>query len=256
MTESLRKKHLNSFLRKEERHQEDLIEAERAAEEARRRAEEAQKQVESVVVQKQQAEARAAVLSDKVQATAKSSYRKGIFVSIGSLVGVVLIVAVIAIPNLLRARMSANEATAVNTIRTIFTAQVAYSSAYEKGFACTLRQLGPHPSGSPAQNPSPNQSIGQQVRRLPSGNPSGTETFADLIDSTLASGEQGGYKFEVQNCKPPTAQEPNGMFEVSAVPIQPGKTGNRSFCMDQTGVIKVKPANGTCAQGTPLQYAN
>src|ERR1035438_4237632 len=66
-------------------------------------------------------------------------------------VAIILIIASIAIPNLLRARMSANEASAVGTVRTLNTAQISYNSAYpEVGFAGTLGAL----SGSACSPPS------------------------------------------------------------------------------------------------------
>ena len=58
-------------------------------------------------------------------------------------VAIILIIASIAIPNLLRARMSANEASAVGAIKTINTAQISYLSAYPTaGYAATLGALG------------------------------------------------------------------------------------------------------------------
>src|ERR1017187_6227511 len=59
-------------------------------------------------------------------------------------VAIILIIAAIAIPNLLRARMAANESSAVAGIRTITTAQISYQSAYPTtGFAATIGALGP-----------------------------------------------------------------------------------------------------------------
>jgi type IV pilus assembly protein PilA len=56
-------------------------------------------------------------------------------------VAIILIIAAIAIPNLLRSRMAANEASAVGSVRTLNTAQVTYSTTYGTGFT-TLAQLG------------------------------------------------------------------------------------------------------------------
>ncbi len=59
-------------------------------------------------------------------------------------VAIILIIAAIAIPNLLRARMAANESSAVAGIRTLTTAQVSYQSAYPTtGFGVALSNLGP-----------------------------------------------------------------------------------------------------------------
>ena len=73
-------------------------------------------------------------------------------------VAIILIIAAIAIPNLLRARIAANESSAVSSIRTINTAEVTYQSAYPTvGYAANLVSLGPGagsqtcPAGGPAQ---------------------------------------------------------------------------------------------------------
>src|SRR5438094_8975810 len=59
-------------------------------------------------------------------------------------VAIILIIAAIAIPNLLRARIAANEASAVSSLRTINTAEVTYSTTYPTvGYAATLAALGP-----------------------------------------------------------------------------------------------------------------
>src|SRR5437764_13645422 len=88
-------------------------------------------------------------------------------------VAIILIIAAIAIPNLLRARIAANEASAVGSIRTLNTADVTYSSTYpDKGFTCTLSNLGP-----------------------PAGSAAATSTAAGLVDSVLASGVKSGYSF-------------------------------------------------------------
>ncbi|MFZ0214286.1 MAG: prepilin-type N-terminal cleavage/methylation domain-containing protein, partial [Candidatus Acidiferrales bacterium] len=57
-------------------------------------------------------------------------------------VAIILIIAAIAIPNLLRSKMAANEAGAVGSLRTLVTADVTYSSSYSNGFAPTMAALG------------------------------------------------------------------------------------------------------------------
>src|SRR5438445_12306709 len=84
-------------------------------------------------------------------------------------VAIILIIAAIAIPNLLRSRMAANEASAVGSMRTINTAAVTYSSTYGIGYPGTLAKLGPTASA--------------------------TSTSADLLDSVLAAGTKSGYVF-------------------------------------------------------------
>src|SRR5512138_3640121 len=59
-------------------------------------------------------------------------------------VAIILIIAAIAIPNLLRSRIAANESSAVGSMRSINTAQVTYASTYpDVGYAITLLELGP-----------------------------------------------------------------------------------------------------------------
>jgi type IV pilus assembly protein PilA len=88
-------------------------------------------------------------------------------------VAIILIIAAIAIPNLLRARMSAYESSAVESVRAINTAEISYNSAYPAvGFATALTNLGGLSPCIPSQ-----------------------ET-ACLIESTLAAGTKSGYNFE------------------------------------------------------------
>src|SRR3990170_4899368 len=84
-------------------------------------------------------------------------------------VAIILIIAAIAIPNLLRSRMAANEASAVGSMRTINTAGVSYSTTYGIGFPAALTNLGPAAMA--------------------------TSTSADLVDSVLAAGVKSGYSF-------------------------------------------------------------
>ncbi|MHB8755039.1 MAG: prepilin-type N-terminal cleavage/methylation domain-containing protein [Candidatus Acidiferrales bacterium] len=152
-------------------------------------------------------------------------------------VAIILIIAAIAIPNLLRSKMAANEASAVGSLRTLSTAAVAYSSTYDAGFPQTLSNLGP---GSPA-----------------------TCTVADLIDSVLAGGVKSGYTFTYNPIG--TTQTVAGcigspQFVVSAVPVSLGSTGQRTFCTSESGVIRFDPAGGAgpateaaCTALTPLQ---
>jgi prepilin-type N-terminal cleavage/methylation domain-containing protein len=130
-------------------------------------------------------------------------------------VAIILIIAAIAIPNLLRSKMAANESSAVGSVRTIVTAEVTYSSTYGLGFAPTLAALGPAGGGGAA-----------------------TAANADLIDPVLAAGTKSGYTFVAPpNTGSGTAIDPYTGFEVNATPLNVGTTGQRSFCADQSGVI-------------------
>jgi type IV pilus assembly protein PilA len=143
-------------------------------------------------------------------------------------VAIILIIASIAIPNLLRARMSANEASAVAAVRTINTAQISYNSAYPTtGFANTLAELG-------GTNCAPPSSGG-----------------ACLIDSQLASGTKSGYTFTLSG----VAGTPASTYQIIASPITPNQTGVRYFCSFADAVPRTSPtAITTCDPTiTPLQ---
>ena len=127
----------------------------------------------------------------------------------------ILIIAAIAIPNLLRARLAANEASAASGVRTIITAEAAYQEKYPTvGYTCSLTSLG----GNGTSVASPEQ--------------------AQLIDEALASGEKHGYRFAVQNC---VNSETEHKYQVVAYPAVRNQTGVRAFCSDESGVIKIDP---------------
>lgn len=131
----------------------------------------------------------------------------------------ILIIAAIAIPNLLRARMAANEASAVGALRTVNTACVTYSATYNT-FPPSLASLGP--GGEPNAN------------------------AAGLVDATLASGFKSGYVFAYVGS--PALSFPKTTYYLTGDPLTPGTTGMRHFFTDQTGVIRVSvrgPANGS-----------
>ena len=142
----------------------------------------------------------------------------------------ILIIAAIAIPNLLRARMAANEASSTASARAINAAEIAYRSAYpEVGFTCNLASLG----GTSCTPPS--------------------STSACLIDSVLASGQKSGYRFELQNC---VNTDTEHKYMVVAYPITRNQSGSKTFCSDETGVIKMsegESAEDCLGSGTPLQ---
>lgn len=143
-------------------------------------------------------------------------------------VAIILIIAAIAIPNLLRAKMAANEASAVGSLRTLTTAAIAYSSSYDVGFPATLADLGPVAIGTPASC-----------------------TTADLIDNVLVTGVKSGYKFAWNpiGTANPVVNGCTGypQFVVSAVPTALGSTGQRSFCATESGVIRFDPSGAVTA---------
>ena len=131
-------------------------------------------------------------------------------------VAIILIIAAIAIPNLLRARISANDSGAVATLRTLNTSQISFATSYPTiGFASTLVMLGP---GAPG--------ICDSVH-------------ACLIDSTLATGTKSGYVYFVTTTANPTANPPAFVdYVMAATPQQPGTSGSKNVCTGQDGVIR------------------
>ena len=146
-------------------------------------------------------------------------------------VAVILIIAAIAIPNLIRSRVAADEASAVGSLHAINNAEITYSSTYPNpGFTCSLSDLGPPPSGA----------------AISSG-------AAGLIDSGLASGAKSGYTFSAGTCTT-TSTNIVTNYQWGADPVTPGSTGQRHFCTDSTVVIRWDPnSSTTClASGTPI----
>ncbi len=143
-------------------------------------------------------------------------------------VAIILIIAAIAIPNLLRARIAANESSAVASVRTVNTAQITYNSSYGSvGYATTLANL----AGSSCTPPS--------------------STSACLIDSQLGAGSKSGYSFGIAN----TSGTPVSAYNIIAAPTQPNQSGVRYFCSFADAVVRVNAttAIGTCDYSqTPL----
>jgi len=125
-------------------------------------------------------------------------------------VAIILIIAAIAVPNLIRSKIAANESSATGSVRSIVTAQVAYSSTYGIGFATSLGTLGSS-----------------------SVSCSATSTAACLLDPLLSSGTKSGYTLATS-----ALGINNVNFVVTAVPSAPNLTGNRVFCSDETMVLR------------------
>jgi type IV pilus assembly protein PilA len=135
-------------------------------------------------------------------------------------VAIILIIAAIAIPNLLRARIAANESSAAASIRTIGTAELSYANAYPAvGYPASLAILGPADSGCTA---------GPAV-----GN-------ACIIDFVLAQGTKSGYTFTAAQ---QGAAAPFTQFYSAAQP-QSTSTGVKAFCGSDDNVVRfVTPAS-------------
>jgi type IV pilus assembly protein PilA len=145
---------------------------------------------------------------------------------------IIAILMLIAIPTVGSLKKRADDLSAVKSIQAIQQAEMQYESTYPaNGYSCTLAALGGEPS---AGAPSP--------------------TGAQLLQGDLTSGFKSGYLFSISNCSKVTVNSTDRFtgYTVTAVPQTVGKTGDRGFCSDQFGTIKVDPAGGTnCTQ--PLQ---
>jgi type IV pilus assembly protein PilA len=144
-------------------------------------------------------------------------------------VAIILIIAAIAIPNLLRSRMAANEASAVGSLRTINTAEVTYSTTYPAlGFA-NLSNLGGGASACASSG-------------------GATSSTACLIDDTLANTAiKSGYTFKATAA----GGTPNVTYTSTGIPVAVGTSGQRAFCSDQSGVIRYNGAGSGCTNGDP-----
>jgi prepilin-type N-terminal cleavage/methylation domain-containing protein len=145
-------------------------------------------------------------------------------------VAIILIIAAIAIPNLLRSRMAANEASAVGSLRTLNTAQVTYSTTYPNiGFATALASLGGSASAC-------------------TGATGASSTQACLVDQVLAAGTKSGYTFAIGG----TGGTPNVSYSFTGSPVAPGQSGQRYFFTDQSGVIRFNASATASVTDTPI----
>jgi type IV pilus assembly protein PilA len=140
-------------------------------------------------------------------------------------VGIILVIAAIAIPSLMRSEMRANAASAVENLRTVTTAETVYSTEYGIGFTPDLPTLG-----------------GSTV--------TASQTQAALIDSVLATGNKSGYSFTYTV----VTTDSNGDvtdFSVNADPIIPGSSGDIHYYTDQSSIIR----QNCCAIAGPNDQA-
>jgi type IV pilus assembly protein PilA len=140
------------------------------------------------------------------------------------IVAILLVIAAIAIPNLLHSNLSENESSAVDSLRTLNSSCASYAMLYG-GYPGSLSDLGP---GNPAHSGS-----------------------ADLIDAVLASGTKSGYIFTYTAGA--TGVSGNVLsYSITAKPITPGATGKREFFTDQSGVIRANKGGAADAGSTPI----
>jgi type IV pilus assembly protein PilA len=140
-------------------------------------------------------------------------------------VAIILIIAAIAIPNLIKSKMAANEASAVGSIRTINTGEVNYAASCPNvGFATALINLN---TGG------------------------GCAGGVGIIDAVLGGGAKSGYTFTAPGVA--GADALNDTYSATANPAVLGTTGQRGFFSDQTGVIRYALAGAATVASSPLQ---
>ncbi len=151
-------------------------------------------------------------------------------------VAIILIIAAIAIPNLLRSRIAANDSAAASTIRTLNTSEVTYSTTYvAAGYAPTLAILGP----------------GTTDCTTP------TSANACLVDNVLGcSGTKcpkGGYNYFLTSTG---TAAPFADYTASASPLGMGATGSRNYCSNPDAVVRISASSTPTAFTTAESYAN
>ena len=139
-------------------------------------------------------------------------------------VAIIMVIVAMAIPNVLRTRMTANETSAVGSLSTLNSACLTYLTIYG-GYPASLASLGRGDSAGP--------------------------NSADLIDSVLASGSKSGYTF-LYTAGPKDGNERVNSYTIRADPTTPGTTGQRSFFTDQSGSIRSNNAGPADVTSTPI----
>ncbi len=144
-------------------------------------------------------------------------------------VAIILIIAAIAIPNFLRSRIAANQASAIESLRVISTAEVSYSTTYGSGFSTALSYLGPPATGQSA-----------------------TSTAAGLLDETLAAGQKSGYQFSYAPSLFNAATNTWNGYTITAKPSAYGQTGGVYYFSDQSFVIRANSTAAAASTDSPV----
>ena len=138
-------------------------------------------------------------------------------------VAIILIIAAIAIPNLIKSRMAANQSGAAGTVRSINTGEATFSTVCAQvGYSLVLADL----NGG-----------------------GGCTAGVGIVDTVLAGGTKSGYTFAEVGGTPVNGV--NTTFTDTAVPVTLGSSGQNMYCSDQVGVIRFDPSGGNCGDASP-----
>ncbi len=138
---------------------------------------------------------------------------------------IIAILMLIAIPTMGNMTKYADETSAVKSVQAINLAQSQYTTTFPaNGYACSLTALGGDPHSGPP-----------------------TPANAEMLENDLAKGVKSGYQFSITNCVKNTQNGSDRVtgYTVIAQPLTVGKTGNRTFCSDESGQIKYDETGGT-----------
>jgi type IV pilus assembly protein PilA len=138
-------------------------------------------------------------------------------------VAIILVIAAIAIPNLLRARMAANESSAAASLRAIASAEITYFNSYPTiGYANLLPDLG----GPAPCTPAP---------------ASGCLLDTSLSTATPGSTGKSGYQFQATGIN---SAGTNSNYVAGGTPLAPGTSGNRNFCSTSEQILRAQNTPG------------
>ena len=138
---------------------------------------------------------------------------------------IILILITLAIPGFEHVHIKADQTSALASVRMLNSMEAEYNSSYPShGYACSLATLG---------------------GKTGSGTP--TAEAAQLIPDDLSSGAKSGYNFVISNCSKNTVnnQDQYNSYQITATPVSVGKSGQRTFCSDESGQIHFDPKGGT-----------